>query len=90
MLKREQLRMVRQQEEEERAWRAKELQKAQEQKERDEKIMKIRDIQIMQRQEDAARIVEKERRHWDDVQKTWHETVEQEKKELDLKSQVRP
>ena len=89
MLKREQLRMVRQQEEEERAWRSKELRKAQDQKERDEKIMRIRDIQIMQRQEDGARMVEKERQHWDDVQKTWHETVQQEKQEIELKSQVR-
>ena len=89
MLKREHLRMVRQQEEEERAWRTKELHKAQAQKEKDEKIMRIRDIQIQQRQEDAARAVEKERRYWDDVQKTWHETVQQEKQENDLKLQVR-
>ena len=88
MLKREHLRMVRQQEEEERAWRAKELQKAQAQRERDEKIMRLRDIQIEQRQEDAARAVEKERTYWNDVQKTWHQTVQQEAQENELKAKV--
>merc|ERR1712079_35219 len=89
MLKREHLRMVRQQEEEERAWRAKELQKAQAQRERDEKIMRLRDIQIEQKQEDAARAVEKERTYWNDVQKTWHQTVQREAQENELKAKTK-
>ena len=87
-LKREQLRLVRQQEAEERAWRTKEMDKAVAQKARDSKIMKIRDLQIQQRQEDAARAVERERRYWDDIQKTWHEAIQQEKEEDNLKRKV--
>ena len=89
MLKREELRLARQQEEEDRAWRKREVEKARLQAEKEEKVRKILDIQILQRQEDAARSVEKEKKYWENIQSTWLEATEEEKQIADSKLKVR-
>ena len=89
MLKREELRLARQQEEEDRAWRKREVEKARLQAEKEEKVRKILDIQILQRQEDAARSVEKEKTYWENIQSTWLEATEEEKQIAESKLKVR-
>ena len=89
MLKREELRLARQQEEEDRAWRKRELEKARIQTEKAEKVRNILDIQIRQRHEDAAKSVEREKQYWENIQSTWLEATEEEKKIADTKLKVR-
>ena len=79
LLKREELRLARQQEEEDRAWRKRELDKAKIQTEKEEKTRNILDIQIRQRHEDAAKSVEREKQYWENIQSTWLEATEEEK-----------
>lgn len=45
--------------------------------------------QVRQRQENAARSVERDRKYWEDVQKTWHETTEADKAHLEIKAKVK-
>jgi hypothetical protein len=42
-----------------------------------------------QRQENAARAVERDRRHWESVQKTWHATTEADKAHMEMRVKVR-
>ena len=56
--------------------------------ERESEIRRIRDEQIRQRQENAARAVERDRQHWEEVQKLWHEANETDKKQQDFKTKV--
>jgi hypothetical protein len=43
-----------------------------------------------QRQENAARAVERDRRHWETVQKTWHASTEADKAHLEMRHKVAP
>ena len=88
LLKREELRLARQQEEEDRAWRKRELEKAKQQTEKEEKTRNILDIQIRQRQEDAAKSVQREKQYWENMQSTWLEATEEEKEKSNHKSKV--
>ena len=88
LLKREELRLARQQEEEDRAWRKRELEKARIQTEKEQKTRNILDIQIRQRQEDAARSVEKEKQYWENIQSTWLEATEEEKEKANYQHKV--
>ena len=89
LLKREELRLARQQEEEDRAWRKRELEKARIQTEKEEKTRNILDIQIRQRQEDAARSVEREKQYWENIQSTWLEATEEEKEKSNYQHKVK-
>ena len=89
LLKREELRLARQQEEEDRAWRKRELEKAKMQTEKEQKTRNILDIQIRQRHEDAAKFVEKEKQYWENIQSTWLEATEEEKEKSNYKLKVR-
>ena len=80
--------MARQQEEEDRAWRKRELEKARIQTEKEEKTRNILDIQIRQRQEDAARSVEREKQYWENIQSTWLEATEEEKEKTTYQHKV--
>ena len=88
LLRREELRLARQQEEEDRAWRKRELEKARMQTEKEEKTRNILDIQIRQRQEDAARSVEREKQYWENIQSTWLEATEEEKEKTNYQHKV--
>ena len=41
-----------------------------------------------QRQENAARAVERDRRHWESVQKNWHATTEADKAHVEMRLKV--
>ena len=43
---------------------------------------------LRQRQENAARAVERDRLHWESVQKTWHASTEADKAHLEMKHKV--
>ena len=66
-LKREELRLLRQQEEEDRKWRQREIEVARLNAMRDEEIRRLREEQMRQREEIAAKSIERDRQHWDEV-----------------------
>ena len=66
-LKREELRLLRQQEEEDRKWRQREIEVARLKAMRDEEIRRLREEQMRQREEIAAKSIERDRQHWDEV-----------------------
>lgn len=87
-LKREELRLIRQQEVEDRKWRQREIEVARMKAKREEEVRKIRVEQIRQREEIAARSVERDRQHWDEVRNMWQEGVDLEMKQQDMRSKV--
>ncbi len=64
------------------------MEKARRKAQHDVEVRKIRDEQIRQRQEIAARSVERDRQHWDEVKQMWQESVELDRQQQDQKAKV--
>lgn len=87
-LKREELRLIRQQEVEDRKWRQKNLEMARYEAQRNEDLRRIRAEQIRQREEIAAKSVERDRQHWEEVRKMWQASVSMDKEQEEKRSKV--
>ena len=51
-------------------------------------FQKIKQKNYRQRQENAARAVERDRLHWESVQKNWHATTEADKAHVEMRHKV--
>jgi len=78
-LKREELRLIRQQEEKEKQWRQQNLTIARMEAQRNEELRRVRAEQMRQREEIAAISVERDKLHWEEVRKTWQASVDQDR-----------
>lgn len=87
-LKREELRLIRQQEVEDRKWRQKNLEMARYEAQRNEDLRRIRAEQIRQREEIAAKSVERDKQHWEEVRKMWQASVSMDKEQENMRSKV--
>ena len=73
------LRLVRQQEDEDRKWRQRKLEIARMEAQRNEELRRVRTEQLRQRQEIAAKSVERDKQYWEEVRDMWQQSVEQDK-----------
>ena len=87
-LKREELRLVRQQEDEERKWRQRKLEIARMEAARNEELRRVRTEQLRQREEIAAKSVERDKQYWEEVREMWQQSVENDRSNLERKSKV--
>ena len=78
-LKREELRLIRQQEEEDRKWRQREMEVARLKALRDDELKRVREEQMRQREEIAAKSIERDRMHWDEVRSMWQVSVDKDR-----------
>merc|ERR1719323_2717508 len=78
-MKRGELRLLRQQEEEDRKWRQREMEVARLKALRDEELKRVRVAQMADRQRAAAISIERDRQHWDEVRNMWQMSVDKDK-----------
>lgn len=88
-LRREELRLIRQQEVEDRKWRQKNLEMARIEAQRNEEMRKLLAEQIRQREEIAARSVERDRQHWEEVRNMWQASVDLDRQQGEQKSKAK-
>ena len=88
-LKREELRLVRQQEDEDRKWRQRKLEIARMEAQRNDELRRVRTEQLRQREEIAAKSVERDKQYWEEVRDMWQQSVQQDKSNLEMRSKAK-